>query len=66
MGTDGSTVLDVSIIFMLAIKEKEKQVEMIQQLITLIQSPKLLDGLSKVKGSAEAMSLIQTFLPPEE
>ena len=62
MGTDGSTVLDVSILFMLAIKEKEKQVEMIQQLITLIQSPELLDGLSKVKNSAEARGLIQTFL----
>lgn len=66
MGTDGSIVLDVSVIFMLAIKEKEKQVEMIQQLVTLIQSPKLLDGLSKVKDSVEAMSLIQTFLPREE
>ena len=66
MGTDGSTVLDVPIIFMLAIKEKEKQVEMIQQLISLIQSPELLDGLSKVKNSAEAMDLIQTFLPREE
>jgi PTS system galactitol-specific IIA component len=66
MGTDGSTVLDVSIIFMLAIKEKEKQVEMLQQLITLIQSPKLLDDLSRVNDSAEAMSLIQTFLPREE
>ena len=66
MGTDGSNVLDVSIIFMLAIKEQEKQVEMIQQLISLIQSPKLLDGLSKVKNSVEAMNLIQTFLPQED
>ena len=66
MGTDGSTVLDVPIIFMLAIKEQEKQVEMIQQLISLIQSPKLLDGLSKVKNSVEAMNLIQTFLPQED
>lgn len=63
MGTDGSTVLDVPIIFLLAIKEKEKQVEMIQQLITLIQSPKLLDGLSKAKDSAEGLSLIRTFFP---
>ena len=66
MGTDGSIVLDVSVIFMLAIKEKEKQVEMIQQLISLIQSPKLLDSLLRVKDSAEAMSLFQTFLPREE
>jgi len=58
MGTDGSTVLDVPIIFLLAIKEKEKQVEMIQQLMTLIQSPELLDGLSKAESASEAMSLI--------
>ena len=66
MGTDGSAALDVPIIFMLAIKEKEKQVEMIQQLILLIQSPQLLDELSKVKDVAEGMNLIQTFLPQEE
>lgn len=62
MGTDGSIVLDVLIIFLLAIKEKEKQVDMIQQLVTLIQSPHLLDGLSKAQDSAEAMALIKKFL----
>ena len=62
MGTDGSTTLDVSIIFLLAIKEKEKQVEMIQQLIGLIQTPKLLDALSKAKSPAEALALIHTIL----
>jgi len=59
MGTDGSTVLDVHIVFLLAIKEKEKQVETIQQLMMLIQSPELLDGLSKAKSVSEAMSLIK-------
>jgi len=62
MGTDGSTVLDVPVIFLLAIKEKEKQVDMIQQLVTLIQSPSLLDGLPKAKDSSEAMALIQSIL----
>jgi PTS system galactitol-specific IIA component len=62
MGTDGSTVLDVPIIFLLAIKEKEKQVEMIQQLMTLIQTPELLEGLSKVENPSEAIELIITFL----
>jgi PTS system galactitol-specific IIA component len=62
MGTDGSTVLDVPVIFLLAIKEKEKQVEMIQQLIALIQAPELLSGLSKVKKPSEAVSLIKNFL----
>jgi PTS system galactitol-specific IIA component len=62
MGTDGSTVLEVSIIFLLAIKEKEKQVEMIQQLVTLIQSPSLLDGLSDAQNAEEALDLIQNVL----
>ena len=62
MGTDGSTVLDVPVIFLLAIKEKEKQVDMIQQLVTLIQSPSFLDGLPKAKDSSEAMALIQSIL----
>lgn len=66
MGTDGSTVLDVSMIFMLAIKEKEKQVEMIQQLVTLIQSPKLLEGLSRVKDPVEGLALVESFIPHQE
>ena len=62
MGTDGSTLLDIRLIFLLAIKEKEKQVDMIQQLITLIQSPSLLDGLSRAKDPSEAIALIQKIL----
>jgi PTS system galactitol-specific IIA component len=62
MGTDGSTVLDVTIIFLLAIKEKEKQVEMIQQLIALIQSHELLEKLSKIDTPSEAAELIKSFL----
>jgi PTS system galactitol-specific IIA component len=62
MGTDGSTFLDVPLIFLLAIKEKEKQVDMIQQLITLIQSPSLLEGLPRAQDAAEAIALIQKVL----
>lgn len=62
MGTDGSTFLDVHLIFLLAIKEREKQVEMIQQLVTLIQTGDLLEALTQVKDSAEALSLIQKTL----
>lgn len=62
MGTDGSTSLDVHLVFMLAIKEREKQVEMIQQLMMVIQNASLLDGLSRAKESAEAFTLIQTTL----
>jgi PTS system galactitol-specific IIA component len=62
MGTDGSTVLDVHIIFLLAIKEKEKQVEMIQQLMTLIQTPELLESLSKAESPSDAIDLIKNLL----
>ncbi|MBM3125456.1 MAG: PTS sugar transporter subunit IIA [Chloroflexi bacterium] len=62
MGTDGSTVLEVHVVFLLAIKEKEKQVEMIQQLMRLIQSPRLVDGLSNSGSTSEAVAVITTML----
>lgn len=62
MGTDGSIVLDVPIIFLLAIKEKEKQVDLVRQLTTLIQSPSLLEGLPKAQNPEEVMVLIQNIL----
>lgn len=62
MGTDGSTYLDVQLIFMLAIKEREKQVEMIQQLMSVIQNASLLEGLSKANDPAAAFDLIQKTL----
>ena len=62
MGTDGSTFLDVHLVFLLAIKEHEKQVEMIQQLMIVIQNASLLDGLSRAKEPAEAFALIQKTL----
>ncbi len=62
MGTDGSILLDVQIVFLLAIKEREKQVEMIQQLVTLIQTGSLLEGLAGAKDAVEAMELIKTTL----
>jgi PTS system galactitol-specific IIA component len=62
MGTDGSTILDAHILFILAIKEREKQVEMIQQLMTLIQSPMLLEGLTKTQDPDSAIELIRQTL----
>jgi galactitol PTS system EIIA component len=62
MGTDGSILLDARLIFLLAIKEREKQVEMIQQLVTLIQTGSLLEGLAGVKDSQEAIALIRNAL----
>ena len=62
MGTDGSTRLDIRLIFLLAIKEHEKQVEMIQQLMTLLQTPSLLEGLSVVAQASQALALIKNTL----
>ena len=62
MGTDGSTVLDTRIIFLLAIKEREKQVEMIQQLITLIQNPSLLEELVKAHNAGQVLAQIHEKL----
>jgi galactitol PTS system EIIA component len=62
MGTDGSTELDIRLVFLLAIKEREKQVDMIQQLMTLLQTPSLLEGLAVVKQPAKALNLINTTL----
>ena len=62
MGTDGSTRLEAHLIFLLAIKEREKQVDLLQQLITLIQTGSLLVGLAGVKESSEAITLIHKTL----
>jgi PTS system galactitol-specific IIA component len=62
MGTDGSTLLDVRLVFLLAIKEREKQVDMIQQLVTLIQTGSLLEGLAGAQQPAKAFALIQETL----
>ena len=62
MGTDSSKEVDASIIFMLAIKEKEKQVVMIQQLVQMIQNPDLLEALVGVKDAQQAFTLIKQSL----
>lgn len=62
MGTDGSTFLDVRLVFLLAIKEQEKQVEMIQQLMTVIQNGDLLVALAGSTEPSQALALIQASL----
>jgi PTS system galactitol-specific IIA component len=64
MGTDGSTKVDASIVFLLAIREREKQTVMIQELITLIQSPGLLAALSKSNSVEEVCKLICSSTDP--
>jgi PTS system galactitol-specific IIA component len=59
MGTDGSTLLAVRAVFLLAIKEREKQVEMIQQLMNVIQNRALLGSLLAARDAGEALRLIR-------
>jgi galactitol PTS system EIIA component len=62
MGTDGSVRLDVHVIFLLAIKEQEKQVEMIQQLMKVIQNSSLLIAILKASGPHEIRDVIRDTL----
>ncbi len=62
MGTDGSQFLDAGIVFLLAIKEREKQVEMIRQLMALIQNPALLSSLAQAESPRQALELIHKTL----
>ena len=59
MGTDGSVRLPARILFLLAIKEREKQVAMIAQLMSLIQSQSLLAGLAGARHPAVALELMR-------
>lgn len=58
MGLDASQSVEALLVFMLAIKEKEKQVVMIQQLVEMIQNPTLLTSLTAVRDADQAFKLI--------
>jgi PTS system galactitol-specific IIA component len=62
MGTDGSVRLDVLVVFLLAIKERDKQVGLIQQLTMLIQNPSLLQALSEAKTPVEVLDMVHKAL----
>lgn len=62
MGTDGSTKVDVHAVFLLAIKEQAKQVEMIQQLMKVIQNQQLLDSITRAASPQETLDLIRAVL----
>ena len=65
MGIDTSQSVEALLIFMLAIKEKEKQVVMIQQLVELIQNPTLLTNLTAVRDADQAFNLITSSVARE-
>jgi PTS system galactitol-specific IIA component len=62
MGTDGSKKLPIKLVFLLAINEKEKQVEVISQLIQLIQAGTLLENLAKAENASDCVNLIHETL----
>jgi len=63
MGSNGSIKLDVYLIILLAIREREKQVELISQLVQILQSPGLLEQLYKTQSPDEFIKLIEKHLP---
>ncbi len=62
MGSDGSDKVAAKVVFLLAIKEREKQVEMIQQLIQVIQSGDLLEGIVDAEEPEGVLELIKSHI----
>lgn len=58
MGTDGSIQVEAHLVFLLAIKEREKQVTLIGELMGLLQSASLLQSLKKASSVEEAFFLL--------
>lgn len=65
MGTDGSVTLPVEILFMLAIKEREKQVELLRAVAEMIQAPELLEGLKRATSPSQVLALLLGSPSPE-
>lgn len=60
-GAEDETVL-VDIIFMLAIKDKNAQIDVLKELIRLVQNDSILDELLKAKDSEEVFQKMLTVL----
>lgn len=58
MGTDDKLV-DVKLIFMLALKSPDDQLEMLQKLMELIQNPEMVSKLVQVKSADELNGLVE-------
>ncbi len=55
---DPDESLPVSIVFLLALKDKDKQIDMLQAIAGLIQSGSLLERLSTAESKEEALALL--------
>ena len=60
MGTDGSIQVEAHLVFLLAIKEREKQVTLIGELMGLVQTPSLLESLRDATGVDEVFCLLNS------
>lgn len=58
MGTDGGVQVDARLVFLLGIKEREKQVDMIGELMDLIQNASLLASLASARDTESAWTLL--------
>jgi PTS system galactitol-specific IIA component len=62
MGSGGEERVDAEIVFLLAVKETEKQVTLIQQLMSLLQNPGV---LAQIHGATTAQQIV-SILREEE
>lgn len=63
MGSDDR--VEVSIIFMLAIKEPEQQLTMLQKLVNVFQDEATLDNIYNANSKLEIIDIMKTFLENE-
>lgn len=59
MGGSASATVDARVVFLLAIKETEAQVVLIQQLMQLLQNSALLDNLIEAGDSEQVMDILR-------
>lgn len=59
MGSDGSKTLDVQIVLMMAIKEQEKQVDLLRRIVQTLQSP---DKLARMIAAETPAQAVRAFL----
>ena len=66
MSTNGSVKVAAQVVFLLAIKEREKQIQMIRELIQLLQSAEFLEGVVNAGSPDEVLKLIRQNLGENE
>ena len=65
MGSDGSTTVQAKIVILMAIKEREKQVKMLQAIARVFQSPDVLASLAATHHRQEALQVLLSYLPTD-